>query len=338
MSSRKLVEKTLNFETPGRLARHMTVLPWAERHYPQVVRDMERRFSNDLVVAPALYDKPTVKKGEKHTAGEFIDEWGCMFDNPESGIIGIPHKPLLDSWTDLEKFEAPASVLSLNVASVNEFCRATDKFVLAGVFQRPFERLQFIRTMERAFVDLAESPPELFELLRRIHELYLKEVELWAKTEVDAISLMDDWGTQTGLLVSPDIFRNIFKPMYREYIEIAKQYKKYVFFHSDGYITEIIPDFIELGVDALNSQVFCMGVRELGEQFRGKLTFWGEVDRQQLLPYGTTEEIRAAALKTYRHLFKGGGFIAQSEFGPGAKPENIVVLFETWNSIDVEAQ
>ena len=117
--------------------------------------------------------------------------------------------------------------------------------------------------------------------------MYLKEVELWANTEVDAINLMDDWGTQSGLLVSPDIFRNIFKPMYREYIEIAKRYNKYVFFHSDGYITEVIPDLIEVGVDALNSQVFCMGTKELGERFRGKVTFWGEVDRQQCLPYGS---------------------------------------------------
>ena len=79
---------------------------------------------------------------------------------------------------------------------------------------------------------------------------------------------MDDWGTQHSLMVSPDVFYKHFKPMYREYCEIAKHYGKYVFMHSDGYITDIIDDLIEVGIDALNSQVFCMDIDELSEKFR----------------------------------------------------------------------
>jgi hypothetical protein len=91
-------------------------------------------------------------------------------------------------------------------------------------------------------------------------------------------------GSQQGLLLHPDIFRKIFKPMYREYVEIARSHGKHVFMHSDGYILDIIPDLIEVGIDALNAQVFCMGLKELGDRFRGRITFWGEIDRQRLEP------------------------------------------------------
>jgi hypothetical protein len=102
---------------------------------------------------------------------------------------------------------------------------------------------------------------------------------------------MDDWKTQSSLITSPNIFRQIFKPMYRDYVEIARSFGKYVFPHTDGYVLDGYPDFIEIGIDAINNQIFCMGVKELGRHFRGKITFWGEIDRQHLLAAGTHEEI-----------------------------------------------
>jgi hypothetical protein len=103
--------------------------------------------------------------------------------------------------------------------------------------------------------------------------------------------------------------------------------------HSDGNITEIIPDLIEIGIDALNSQLFCMNIGELGKSFRGKITFWGEVDRQYLLPEGTSYEIEAAVNHIYESLYSKGGVIGQVEFGPAARPENILHVFKCWNNI-----
>jgi len=107
--------------------------------------------------------------------------------------------------------------------------------------------------------------------------------------------------------------------------------------HSDGHILAIIPDLIELGLDALNSQIFCMGPENL-KQFRGRLTFWGEMDRQWLLPHGTPEEIDAAVREVAAALYQRGGVIAQCEFGPGAKPENVRQLFATWQELSETGQ
>lgn len=333
VSPKELVQKTIAFESPHRIPRQIWILPWAEEQYPDAVHRLQSDFPDDIVDAPAVYKEPLEIVGDRYSPGIYVDEWGCAFNNIQSGIIGIAQKPLISRWEDLDNFKAPESVLSLDREAVNTFCKETDRFVLAGTFQRPFERFQFVRTMELALVDLIERPPRLFELLDRIHELYRKEVEVWASTDVDAIALMDDWGTQNALLTSPDIFRKIFKPMYKEYVEIARQHGKYVFMHSDGYIIDIIPDLIEIGIDALNSQVFCMGIKALGEEFRGKITFWGEIDRQHILPYGSRQEIENVVYEVWHELYADGGVIAQCEFGLGAKPENVYAVFETWNSL-----
>jgi uroporphyrinogen-III decarboxylase len=332
-NSRELVRQTLEFSAPARIPRHIWLLPWAENKYARELARIQSRFPDDIVSAPAVYRQPLQVQGGKYTRGIYVDEWGCTFRNPQDGIIGIVHKPLVKDWRDVEDLQPPEGMLHPDKASINRFCRETDQFVLAAHVVRPFERLQFIRTMEQALMDLMEQPPELFELLKRMHTFYCQEVEAWAQTDVDAVALMDDWGTQQALLLHPDIFRQIFKPMYRDYVEIARSYGKYVFMHSDGHITEIIPDLIEVGIDSLNAQIFCMGVEELGRRFKGKITFWGEIDRQYLLVQGTEAEIEAAVQSVWRHMFASGGVIAQCEFGLEARPENVRAVFATWDRL-----
>jgi uroporphyrinogen decarboxylase len=107
----------------------------------------------------------------------------------------------------------------------------------------------------------------------------------------------------------------------------------FVFMHSDGNIESIYPDLIEIGVDALNSQLFCMDIEKLGEQYAGKIAFWGEIDRQWVLPFGTTEEVRNAVKRVARVLLKNKrtGVFAQCEWGVKDPKENIRAVFEEWD-------
>jgi uroporphyrinogen decarboxylase len=333
MKRRELVRRTLEFASPPSIPRQIWILPWAEERFPEAIARLKADFPDDIVTAPALYRVPLPVVGNRYQKGIYIDEWGCRFTNIHGGVIGMIREPLIRGWDELSRFKTPDATLAVDVEAVNAFCRDTDQFVLAGTLVRPFERLTFLRTMEQAFLDLAEQPPELHDLLGRIHSHYMKEVEAWARTGVDAIVLMDDWGTQRRLMIAPDDWRAIFKPCYRAYGEIARKYGKYLFMHSDGCITEIIPDLIEVGVHALNSQIKCMGVAELGKRFRGQLTFWGEMDRQELLPFGSLDDVREAVLETYHQLYAGGGLIAQCEFGPGAKPDNVYEVFRAWSEL-----
>ena len=158
---------------------------------------------------------------------------------------------------------------------------------------------------------------------------------MWANTDVDGVSFMDDWGTQKTLLISPNIWREFFKPLYKDYCDILHKKGKFVFFHSDGNIEHIYPDLIEIGIDAVNSQLFCMDIEKLGELYAGKITFWGEIDRQHILPFGTVDDVRNAVTRVSKALIKGKrtGVIAQCEWGVKDPKENIEAVFETWNLI-----
>lgn len=334
MSSRNLVIESLKFKNLERIPRQLWVLPWAEIKYPDELKEIKNSYPDDIIYSPSFLKKPLpIIKEDNYKMGKYTDEWGCTRHNLQDGIAGEVKEPLVSDWSQVHKVHVPEERLSIDIEKINKFCANTDKFVLPEVYQRPFERLQFLRKTENLFIDLLEKPKGFSILLDKIHQFYIEEIKLWCKTNVDGIFLMDDWGAQNSLLINPELWKKTWKPMYKEYIDIAHKYEKYVFMHSDGNIFTIIPELIEIGLDALNAQLFCMDIEEIGKRFKGKITFWGEIDRQHLLPYGSMKDIELAVKKVYENLYLNGGVIAQCEFGPGAKPENIQQVFKTWDTL-----
>lgn len=331
MNSRSLVKKTIGFDNPPRIPRHLWTLPWAKLHYEKELAAIQDRFSDDICWSPNCLKQQPKVSGVPYNEGEYIDEWGCVFENRQAGIVGEVKVPLLASWNDLDKVRIPTEFLNIDIEQINAFCMSSTSFVLAGCAPRPFERLQFIRGTDNIFIDLIDQPSQLIELVNKLHQFYLAECQLWAKTDVDGLFFMDDWGSQNALLIAPELWRKLFKPLYKDYIDIAHQHGKYAFMHSDGYIKEILPDFIEIGLDAINCQIFCMDVADLGRKFKGKITFWGEIDRQHILSNATRDEVTRAVQLVKSSLYHNGGVIAQCEFGPGAKPRNVYTVFETWD-------
>ncbi len=335
MTSRELVYETLEFRnTSHRVPRHMWPLPWSTSRYPDVYRMKDELYPDDIVGAPNVLMAHLPEVGDPYAAGSYTDPFGSVFENVQPGVIGEVKSPQIldDEWEDAEKIRLPEEYFSLDIDAVNRFCDSTDKFVNAGVTPRPFERLQFLRGSENLYMDLADPPDGFFKFVKKLHDFNCRLLELWAKTRVDALTYMDDWGAQKALLIRPQLWVEIFKPIYRDYIDIAHSNGKKVFMHSDGNTLDIYPHLIELGLDAFNSQIFCIGVDKL-EQFAGKITFWGELDRQWILPYGTIQDVREGVERTYKTLWRNGGCIAQCEFGPGAKPENILECFKAWNEM-----
>lgn len=332
MTPRETVKRTLEFDSPPRIPRQMWVLPWANIHHRDDVLDIQRRFPDDIISSPAFYVDDLPVTGDRHARGTYVDEWGCVFENIQDGVIGEVKEPILADWSRLPDLRTPVERLGVDADKVNAFCRRTDKFVIAGVCPRPFERLQFLRGTVDLLCDLMDRPPELFTLLERLHSFYLDELAAWARTEVDALFFMDDWGGQKSMMISPALWRELLKPLYKAYIDLAHDSGKYLFVHSDGYILDIMPDLIELGLDAINSQIFCMDLAELSSCCAGRITFWGELDRQQLLPHGSRDEIIQAARLMEDHLHRDGGLIAQCEFSAGANPDNVRTYFDYWKN------
>ncbi len=336
MTSRERVRRCLEFEGPDRVPRDLWLLPIACREHGQdAVEEFQRRWSSDFG-RPGIVNRKlaALAEGAPYIAGTYRDEWGCVFENVQDGIMGLVREPILDDWSKLTDLRPPVEALEVDVAAVNSACRASDKFMLADCCPRPFERMQFIRGTENLLMDLAVDAPELHQLLGMVHDLNCREVEVWASTEVDGISFMDDWGSQQCLLISPEQWRRLFKPLYAEYVEIARSAGKKTLMHSDGYIFDIYEDLIEIGVDAINSQLFCMDIEEIGRRFAGRITFWGEIDRQRVLPAESTEPARDAVRRVVENLYRpSGGVIAQFELGGSTRLENAGAVFQAWQDL-----
>lgn len=335
MTSRELVFRTLRHEPTPRAARNMWLLPWAEQRYPQELAAIRRDYPDDFDYPPIQYPPVDGMRGDPYATGTCVDEWGCEFISIQPGAIGEVKNPMIQNYaTDMAKLRPPVEWYDINLDPAGRLREKSDKFLLLGSPVRLFERMQFLRGTENLYIDLAEQPAELFKLRDIVHEWNVRMLERLVKADVDAISWMDDWGSQSSLLMSPKMWREFFKPCYRQYCEIIKRAGKFCLVHSDGFIMDVYEDCIEIGIDAINSQLFCMDIEEIARRHKGRITFWGEIDRQHILPYGTVDDVRKAVRRAAAALYDGrGGVMAQCEFGVGARPDNVRAVYEEWDRV-----
>lgn len=272
-------------------------------------------------------------QGDPYELGSNTDPWGARFVNVEKGAMGQVKEPLIcgEEWEDAGKAHIPYELLTFDRESINQQCAESNRFMIARTNPHPFEQLQFLRGTENLYCDLVTKPAAMFSFIEKMHDFYCKEVEAWAQTDIDGIVWTDDWGSQNSLLINPETWVEIFKPLYRDYINIAKRYGKKTLMHSDGNISSIIPHMIDLGLDALNCQLFVMGLDSV-KKYRGQITFWSEID-QHLLSFATPAEVKSAVREVYDALWADGGCLAQCSFWVGNRPENIRAAFEAWDQI-----
>jgi len=191
------------------------------------------------------------------------------------------------------------------------------------------------------FIDLATNAPFVDALMEKLLELQLAEADCTLNAigpdGIDiAICTADDFGMQTGLLISPEQYRRFIKPRQRTFFDhIRKRSNARIFMHCDGAIYPLIPDFIEIGVDILNPvQVECAGMEDtkrLKREFGRDLTFWGAINIQQTLTFGTPQEVKDEVRRRIEDLAPGGGFILTPRWAlrPEVPPQNICAIYET---------
>ncbi len=158
-----------------------------------------------------------------------------------------------------------------------------------------YETCWYLRGQEQLLVDLYENPDLATALLDTVNNTMIEAARRLAHAGVDILRLGDDVGSQRAMLMSPDTWRQWFKPRLRDVIRTAKAAKPdmLVFYHSDGNIEPIIPDLIEIGLDILNPvQPECMDPAQLKREYGRDLAFWGTIGTQTTMPFGDVEEVR----------------------------------------------
>ena len=263
-----------------------------------------------------------------HWGGENKDssEWGFAWERHD-GTMGQPKEPLVKSWGDLGNLASPDPEDPGRFAAVaGNIGRYGDKYHVASLALTGFT----VMTMLRGFSDTLEglylAPEKTGALADIVFGFEEKVIEGCRERGFNAVGFFDDWGTQTGLIISPGLWREFFKPRYKRQFDLVHGLGMDVYFHCCGQIRQIIPDLIEIGVDIMNlSQPNVFDIAELGRTYAGNVCFLCPISYQTTSLTGTKEEIYAVARELIANLgTPDGGFIGYvEEYGSiGLSEEN----------------
>ena len=308
--------------------------------------ELVQRFGVDVKMVAA--SPPSAFQLKTTPQGRIVDEWGVVYQKHEEAqthFVVEAESPLhrATSKGDIENYPWPDPSDPSRVRGLGEIARAFRKEGYGVVVNTPLmvmTQTEWMRGLEQFMMDTVLNRELLEYLMDKILEIQtemtrilLKEVGPFA----DVVVTGDDLSHQGGLTYFPEMYRRLFKPRHGVIVRFLKQHAPdaKILYHCCGAAEPLLPDLIEIGVDAYNPvQVSAKGMddtKKLKARYGRDLTFWGGVDTQRVLPFGTPEEVRAEVRRRIEDLAPGGGFVlaAVHNLRPEVKPENIVALFET---------
>ena len=273
--------------------------------------------------------------------GDYTDEWGVGWMSQQyqtrfgvgryTEMVG---HPLTDDRA-IESYRAPdpqrPELYEAAAATLRDF--GTEYWIVGVTVTTVFETAWALRGLQRMLLDFAENPELADRILEIPHRYHLAAAQRLVEMGVDMIWCGDDVGGQAGMVISPEMWRHFFKPRLAEFIATLKginpQLK--VAYHSDGDISPIIPELIEIGLDILNPvQPRCMDVKALKQQYGRNLCYWGTIDEQHTLPFGDPADVRAEILSRLDSFGSSGGLI----LGPTHHVQLDTPMENFWAMID----
>ena len=242
---------------------------------------------------------------------------------------------------DLDEFDRPSMLdksYEALAAEAKHYHEDTDYFVIGFFGAHIFAASQFLRGFENFLMDLLANPTFAEALMDKIADVNMTRFDRFAQTVgkyVHMVHVEDDLGTQVGPFIDPALYRKRVKPYQRKiYSHIKSRCSAYLSLHTDGAVSDFIPDFVEMGIDALNPVQYTargMEAARLKRDFGKDITFWGGgCDTQKILPFGTVQQVRDEVRRQIDVLAPGGGWVcaAVHNITPGVPPENVAALFE----------
>ncbi|MHC4405461.1 MAG: uroporphyrinogen decarboxylase family protein [Planctomycetota bacterium] len=288
--------------------------------------------------------------------GSIEDHWGVPRVRVEVGsggqesvyqeVLNFPLKEAasVDDLRDYPKWPNPEWFDYACVADQAAEARRTGKVVVfMGDRMNRCAQLKpamYLRGVDQILIDVALAPEVAETIFQRITAFYLEYARQTFEAAgggIDLFMMGDDFGTQKGPFMSPEMWRRFLRPGFKAFIDLGREYGCKVAHHSCGSIQPIIPDLIECGLDILNPiqpDVDHMDHRELKRRFGDRLSFHGSISIQRTLPFGTPDDVRNEVQERMETLAAGGGFIfcTAHNIQADTPTENIVALFEAYRT------
>ena len=277
----------------------------------------------------------------------YYDEWGLKWLIKEElfchELIGSPLSECRGVKEELDEHKWPSITDTKDMERwkkrIKYLTGETDYFIIGdSIGWGIFEQSWGLRGIENFYIDLAVNKDFAGALMNSVLEVYKQRMEAFLKVigrYIGAICISDDISGQDGPLMSPDMYREFIKPRHRELIDFIKnRTDAKIFFHCCGDVTPFIEDFIEIGVDILNPiQVSARNMNDtfkLKKDYGKRIIFWGGgCDSQNVLPYGSSKDVRKEVEKRIKDLNGNGGYV----FAPvhniqnEVPPQNIYSLY-----------
>ncbi len=250
------------------------------------------------------------------------DDWGCLWHYPGDYLDGqVIEHPLVD-WDNFEDWQAPDPKLRIENLKKQADKNELDRVGLEHGFL--FLRLTYLRGFENFMLDVAEDNPKIYELRDIVTDYWCQVIEYALNEGATYIGGGDDLGLQDRLAISPDSWRKLIKPAYKRIFGLGQEYGASTYLHTDGYIIDIIPDLIEIGIDTLNPQDLVNGLKNLKEVAKGKVKIDLDIDRQKITVFSGPREIENHIHNCVKILGSPeGGLSLTYGVYPGTPGENI---------------
>jgi hypothetical protein len=272
--------------------------------------------------------RPYPMPGDRET-----DPWGVEWHFDSPGLDGAAVGHPLDDWSKFQGFQAPDPLRFSDRhprdlrAEIKKIAAQRAAGELAeGMLDHGYflMRLWYLRGFENLMLDIAGDEPRLASLSDLLVERNNAIVAEHVKAGVDVFQFQEDIGTQTASILSPAAFRKWVVPAYRRMMRPVKDAGIIVGTHSDGYILELVDDLLACGCDILNPQDLCNGIDNIARAIKGRCCIELDVDRQQILPFGSRREIQALIEEEVRKLgAPEGGLMFICGIYPPTPPANV---------------
>ncbi|MDR3198581.1 MAG: hypothetical protein LBU34_12005 [Planctomycetaceae bacterium] len=248
--------------------------------------------------------------------GSEVNEWGYLLQSFNDGTMGHPTTPHLPDWDSFQTFSPPEIREEERIKQLPDFLKESeDRYLLASLDLSGFTVYTLLRGFENSMRDFLLEPERFATLMDMIVDFENEMTTLATKHGFHGIHFVDDWATQTGLMISPKLWRKLFKPRYKKQFDHAHSLGLHVWYHCCGDFTAIIDDFHEIGADVLNiSQPNVVNVESVGQKLAGQQCFLMPISYQTVSISGTVNDIYNEAQRLYSLLAKPeGGFIGYVE-------------------------
>jgi uroporphyrinogen decarboxylase len=198
--------------------------------------------------------------------------------------------------------------LKLRIKNLRDNGIATFGFMQMTVWEASW----YLRSMDELMIDMMMGDDKAAAILDKITDFAIDKAVTYTKAGADILSLGDDIGTQTSIMIDIPFWEHWLKPRLAKVINSAREINPdvLIFYHSCGHVTPFIDQLIEVGVDILNPiQPECMNFDEIHDQYGDRISFWGTLGTQQLLPFGTVKEVFDAAIDRLKKCGPKGGIV-----------------------------